>query len=128
MSLRCIFVKFFKWAYLGLYLFISVLFKHKLYSKNCRCQGIQTQIVGVEGEHADHLTTTMAQDLFICPTGKILPNLVTLSFSYPHFLEGTNTLQYYPPLSLSFSDMGQMFFSLFQDMQQQHKTLLRYYD
>ena len=89
---------------------------------------IQTQIVGVEGEHADHLTTTMAQDLFICPTGKILPNLVTLSFSYPHFLEGTNTLQYYPPLSLSFSDMGQMFFSLFQDMQQQHKTLLRYYD
>ena len=36
------------------FLFIFVLFKHKVYS------WIWTQIVGIEGEHADHLTTTTA--------------------------------------------------------------------
>ena len=29
--------------------------------KNSRLSGIRTRIVGVEGEHADHLTTTTAQ-------------------------------------------------------------------
>ena len=31
--------------------------------KNSRLSGIWTRIVGVEGEHADHLTTTTAQHM-----------------------------------------------------------------
>ena len=39
--------------------FIFVLFKHQFYrKKTVGFSGIQTLIVGVEGEHADHLTTT----------------------------------------------------------------------
>ena len=49
-----------KWANPGLFLFIFVLFKHKLYKKTVGFSGIQTRIVRVEGEHADHLTTTAA--------------------------------------------------------------------
>ena len=52
---------FFKWAYSSLFLFIFVHFKHKLYRKTIGFSGIQTRIVGVEGEHADLLTTTTAQ-------------------------------------------------------------------
>ena len=37
-------------------LFIFVLFKQKFYSK--KFSGITTLIVGVEGEYADHLTST----------------------------------------------------------------------
>ena len=42
-------------------------FKHKCYRKTVGFSRIQTQIVGVEGEHADHLTTTTAQqfELFL---------------------------------------------------------------
>ena len=39
------------------FLFILV-FSNKLQNKNCR---LRTRIVRVEGEHADHLTTTTAQ-------------------------------------------------------------------
>ena len=40
-------------------LLISYLsfFSNLLLNKNCSLQGIRTQIVGVEGELADHLTT-----------------------------------------------------------------------
>ena len=50
---------FSKWANRGLSLFIFVLFKHKHYIKTVDVSGIGTWIVAVEGEHADHLTTTM---------------------------------------------------------------------
>ena len=53
-----------KWAYPGLFLFIFVLFKHKFYRKTVGVSGIRTRIVGVEGKHADHLTTTTAQVVF----------------------------------------------------------------
>ena len=54
---------FFKWANHGLFLFIFILFKHKFYRKTVGVSGIRTEIIGVEGEHADHLTTTTAQVL-----------------------------------------------------------------
>ena len=50
-------------------LFIFGLFKHKLYRKKLKVtaefelissERIQTQIVGVESEHADHLTSITA--------------------------------------------------------------------
>ena len=56
---------FFKWAIPGLFLFIFVLFKHKFYRKYVLSREIQTQIIAVEGEHANHLTTTTAQCLVI---------------------------------------------------------------
>ena len=34
--------------------------KHKYYRKTVGVSRIQTRIVGLEGEHADHLTTTTA--------------------------------------------------------------------
>ena len=49
-----------KWANPGLFLFIFVLFKHNTIEKTLGFSGIRTRIVGVEGEHADHLTTTTA--------------------------------------------------------------------
>ena len=52
---------FLKWAYHGIILFIFVLFEHKFYKKTEGISRIRTPIVGVEGEHADHLTTTKAQ-------------------------------------------------------------------
>ena len=42
----------------SLFLFILVLFKHKIYRKTVGFSGIWTWIVGVEGKYADHLTTT----------------------------------------------------------------------
>ena len=40
-------------------------FQTTLQNKNCTLSGIRTRIVRVEGEHADHLTTTTAV-LFFC--------------------------------------------------------------
>ena len=42
-------------------------FQKQILQKTVGFSGIQTQIVGVEGEHADHLTTTTAQqfELFL---------------------------------------------------------------
>ena len=40
---------------------MSILFKQKLYRKTLDISGIRTRIVGVEVEHADHLTTNTAQ-------------------------------------------------------------------
>ena len=53
---------FFKeYANPSLFLFILVLFKHKFFrKKTVAFSGIWTWIVGVEGKHADHLTTTTA--------------------------------------------------------------------
>ena len=45
----------------GLFLFILVLFIQKFYRKSIGFSVIQTQIVGVEGEHADQLTTIAVQ-------------------------------------------------------------------
>ena len=41
------------------FLCIFVLFKLKFYIKTVGFSGIRTWIVGVEGEHADHLTTDL---------------------------------------------------------------------
>ena len=41
---------------------LFVLLKHNFYSK--KLYGIRTWIVEVEGEHADHLTTTTARNYF----------------------------------------------------------------
>ena len=50
-----------KWANPASFCFF-VLLKHKFYrKKTVVVSGIRTRIVGVEGEHADHLTTTTAQ-------------------------------------------------------------------
>ena len=46
---------------LAFFLFIIVLFKHKCYRKTLGFSWIRTRIVGIEGKHADHLTTTTAQ-------------------------------------------------------------------
>ena len=47
---------------MGTFLFIFVLVKRQFYrKKTVGVSGIRTWIVGVEGEHADHLTTTNAQ-------------------------------------------------------------------
>ena len=43
------------------FLFIFVIFKHNITDKTVGFSGIQTRIIRVEGEHADHLTTTTAQ-------------------------------------------------------------------
>ena len=51
---------FLQWANPGLFLFICVLSKHKFSEKTLGFSGIRTRIVRVEGEHADHLTTTTA--------------------------------------------------------------------
>ena len=59
---------FFKWTKPGLFLFIFVLFKQKFYIKTVGVSGIQTRIVGVEGEHADHFTTTTAKYLTFLPS------------------------------------------------------------
>ena len=40
------------------FLFIFVLFQRNFYSKNVGFSGSRTRIVGVQGEHADHLSTT----------------------------------------------------------------------
>ena len=45
----------------GLFLFIFVLFKQSFTEKYLGFSGIWTRIVGVEGKHADPLTTTTAQ-------------------------------------------------------------------
>ena len=45
-------------------------FQTQIYRKTVGISGIQTRIVGVEGEHADHLTTTTAHIIIIltqCP-------------------------------------------------------------
>ena len=50
-----------KWANPGLFLFILILFNTQFYrKKNVGISGIRTWIVGVEGKHTDHLTTTTA--------------------------------------------------------------------
>ena len=54
---------FSKWAIHDLFLFIFVLGTQKFYATRIvDFRGIQTGIVGVEGEHDDHLATTTALD------------------------------------------------------------------
>ena len=51
------------------FLFIFVPFKHKFSRKTLGFSGIRTRIVGIEGKHADHLTTTTTQIVskqFLC--------------------------------------------------------------
>ena len=54
------------------FLLIFVLFKHKFYRKTVDVSGIQIRNIRVEGEHADHLTTTTAQGLNIFGNRNIL--------------------------------------------------------
>ena len=49
-----------KWANPGLFLFFFVLFNNNFTEKIVDFSGNRTWIVGVEGEHADHQTTTTA--------------------------------------------------------------------
>ena len=56
---------FLEWANPGLFLFICVLFKQKFNRKTVGVSGIRTRIIGVEGEKADHLTTTTAKSMII---------------------------------------------------------------
>ena len=66
-----------KWAYPGLFLFIFVLFRHKFYGKKTLdLSVIRTQIVGIEGKHADHLTTTTAHCHLVLDIVKIFPPLL----------------------------------------------------
>ena len=46
----------------GLFFVYFRLFKHKIYRKNIGVGGIQTQIVVIEGEQADHLFTFTPPD------------------------------------------------------------------
>ena len=48
------------------FLFIFVLFKQNFYRKYCRRQRGSTRIVRVEGEHADHCTTTIYRYRNLC--------------------------------------------------------------
>ena len=52
----------FKWVNPGLFFVYFRLFKHKIYRKNIGVGGIQTQIVVIEGEQADHLFTFTPPD------------------------------------------------------------------
>ena len=52
----------FKLSKPGLFLFILVLFEQHFAEKTLDYCGIQTQIVGVEGEHADLYITTTSTD------------------------------------------------------------------
>ena len=49
-----------------LFMFIFYLFKHKFYRITVGFSGIRTRIVGIEGEPADHLTTTTAKQQCVC--------------------------------------------------------------
>ena len=72
-----------KWANHGLFLIIFVLFKHKFFRKTVGVNRIRTRIIGVEGEHADHLTTTSAQEgCYI----SILLSLIPLYVYFPSIL------------------------------------------
>ena len=52
------FISFFKMTPASFLFFI--IFKHEIYRKTVGVSGTQTRIVGVEGEHTDHLTTITA--------------------------------------------------------------------
>ena len=60
---------FIKMANPGLFLFIFVLFEHNFYRNTVGFSGIRTRFVGVEGEYADPLTTTTAQENENLPIG-----------------------------------------------------------
>ena len=69
-----------KWTNPASFLFILALFIHKSYRRNVGLSGIRTRIVGVEGELADHLTTTTARHrtcYFQSNFFKMSPNIVT---------------------------------------------------
>ena len=63
-----------------LFLLIFVLFKYELYRKNCGFSRFRTQIVRVEGEHADHLTTTTADWMIV------IFNLILIRIYFALFL------------------------------------------
>ena len=64
--------KTFLWANPASFLFVFVLFKHKFYRKTVDVSGIGARIVGVEGEHADHLTTTTPEKKIVKGTSVII--------------------------------------------------------
>ena len=64
-----------KWANPGIYFVYFCYFYQQFYRKIVYFRGIRTRIVGVEGEHADHLTTTTAP----------LSQLFSVLFSTNHY-------------------------------------------
>ena len=54
---------FLKWAIPGLFFVYVHSFQTKYSRKTAGFSWIRTQIVGIEGEHADHLTTTTAHNI-----------------------------------------------------------------
>ena len=75
---------FLKWANPGPFLFVFVLFKHKFYRKTACFSRIRTRIVRVEGEHADHLTTTTALKIvFTLITGSTPRTYIVKSVKFP---------------------------------------------
>ena len=54
---------FFKWAFPGHFFVYFRSFQSQILQKNVGVSGNRTRIVGAEGEHADHLTTTTAKSV-----------------------------------------------------------------
>ena len=79
-----------------------VLFKHKFYRKNVGFSWIWTFIVGIEGEHTDHLTATAAQVVdHACPVIEVSGSKYSITWPPPYtiFIPFINGLS---PASVSF--------------------------
>ena len=59
--LLCFWVILGKWTNPGLFFCLFLLFPNTNFTETVDFSGIRTWIIGVEGEHADHVTTTVAQ-------------------------------------------------------------------
>ena len=79
----------------GLFLFIFVHFKQSFTEKSVGISGIRTRIVGVEGKHANPLTTTTDQS-FIFIGLRILIKGHLMAFADNCFCHTQNFLFYLP--------------------------------
>ena len=57
---------FFQWANPGLFFVYFRSFQYQFYRKIVDLSWILTRIIGVEGKHAEHLTTTTAHVQTVC--------------------------------------------------------------
>ena len=73
---------FFRGAIPGLILLICVLLKHNFFRKTVSFSGIRTWIGGVEGDHADHLTTTTAPIENYASSYYVMDRWATVKISY----------------------------------------------
>ena len=78
---------FFKWANPGLFLFIFGFSTTNFTEKTVGFSGTRTRIVGLEGEHVDHLTPTTAKFCFKCLAGKssLVRVMMIHSLTLTHF-------------------------------------------